>query len=223
MLDYIIGAIIGLAAGFAFNKLAIRQISKRTEDVNKQNALKKPVVLITWLIISALLFAGVIWRDKSILVRVEYMIYISAILNIAAVDLLIRKIPNELLLVLLSVKLVFIVVALVKAPSDFVQTLFMPAVGLVVASVVFSIPSYLHISMGAGDVKFAGVIGFCFGYFMFLQAMVIMAVILLFYLLFLLATHKGNLKTAIAMGPYLAVGVIVTMLFPITGIMAGLG
>jgi leader peptidase (prepilin peptidase)/N-methyltransferase len=215
--DYIFGAIIGLAAGFAFNRLGIRQISKRTEDVNKQNALKKPAVIIAWLIISSIVFAAVIWRDKDILTRIEYLVYISVILNIAAVDYLIRKIPNELLLVMLAVKMVFLVIALVKTPKDFVDILFMPAVGLVIASVVFSVPSMLHISMGAGDVKFAGVIGFCFGYLMFLQSMVIMAVILLFYLLYLLVTRKGNLKTAIAMGPYLAVGVVLTMLFPISG------
>jgi len=220
-LEYIIGAVLGIGSGFVFYKLSIKQISKRTDDIHKNEAIKKPFVLICWLIISLILFLALIWRAPQIfhsltnIRTVEYAIYIAILLNIAVVDYIIRKIPNELLLALLATKVVFLVIALIKKEGNLVDTLFDPALGLVIAATVFSIPSFLHISMGAGDVKFAGVIGFCFGFSMFFVSMILMAVILLFYFLYLLITRKGNLKTAIAMGPYLATGVILTMFIPL--------
>ena len=226
-LDYIIGAVFGIVSCLVFYKLSIKQVSKRTDDIHKNAIIKKPFVLICWLIISLILFLALIWRAPyifhsfTIIKTVEYAIYISILLNLAIVDYLIRKIPNELLLALLVTKVVFIVISLITKEGNFVDTLFNSALGLVIAATVFSIPSFLHISMGAGDVKFAGVIGFCFGFSMFFVSMILMAVILSFYFIYLLITHKGNLKTAIAMGPYLATGVILTMFIPIPESISG--
>ena len=146
---------------------------------------------------------------------VEYSIYMAIVLNIAAVDFSIRKIPNELLLALMLVKIIFSVIALVRGIPAF-DVILAPFIGLAVGFLLFSVPSMFKINIGAGDIKFSAVIGFCLGYYLFLQAMILMAVILLVYLLFLLATRKGNLKTATAMGPYLAIGTVLTMLFPLS-------
>lgn len=230
MLDYIIAAVSGLIAGFIFWKLAIIQISKRTKDAVKQNSLKKIYIPVLWMFISAISFVGLVFlygskyfpaNDFEYVSKViEYALYISIVFNIAAVDFLIRKIPNELLLYLMLIKVVFVVIALLnleKTPETAAMDLvFTPLIGLVVGFFLFSIPSMFKINIGAGDVKFSGVIGFCLGYYLFLQAMIIMAIILLGYLLFLLITRKGNLKTATAMGPYLALGAVITILFPLS-------
>ncbi len=225
MLDYIIAAISGLFTGFIFWKLAIMQISKRTKDTIKQNALKKTYIPVLWMFISAAVFVLLVYLyakkyvpDKGfeyISTVVEFSIYIAIVFNIAAVDFTIRKIPNELLLALMVTKIVFAAISLVKGAPVF-DTLLNPVIGFAVGFLLFSIPSMFKINIGAGDVKFSAVIGFCLGYYFFLQAMIIMAVILLVYLLFLLITHKGNLKTATAMGPYLAFGTVITMLFPLS-------
>lgn len=214
MLDYSIAVALGLLAGFAFLKLAIMQIAKRTEDASKKDSLRKPVIMVLWMLLSAVLFAAVVWRESDLLVRIEYAIYISVFLNIAVVDFLIRKIPNELLLVLLVTKTIFLTIALFSSVA-FKEVVFQPLIGLAVGFFVFSIPSLFKLNIGAGDVKLAGVIGFCLGFYLFFQSMVVMAAILLIYLLVLLVTKKGNLKTATAMGPYLAFGAVLTMLFPI--------
>lgn len=224
MLDYIAGAILGLLAGFLFYRLAIIQIAKRTEDPQKRDALKKTVVLIPWLIVYALLFLVIIWREKGLanLKTVEYLIYTSVVLNIAAVDYLIRKIPNELLLMLLLTKTVFLVLSFERGSPVF-EMVMGPIIGLTIGFFIFSIPSMFSIMIGAGDVKFSAVIGFCLGYLLFFQAMVIMAVIMLIFLAYLLATKKGTLKTATAMGPYLSIGVVLTMIFPMSEMLTVLG
>lgn len=225
MLDYIVAAILGLISGFVFNRLAVMQIAKRSKEPEKQNKLKKPVILILWLILSVIAFVSLVYLysekyfpDKGfeyISKVVEYSIYMAIVFNIAAVDFTIRKIPNELLLALMLTKIIFTVISLVKGAPAF-DTLLTPVIGLAVGFLLFSIPSMFKINIGAGDVKFSAVIGFCLGYYYFLQAMIIMAVILLVYLLFLLVTRKGNLKTLTAIGPYLAFGAVITMLFPLS-------
>lgn len=217
MLDYIIAIFAGLVAGFVFWKLAAAQIASRTKEHEKKNALNKTSVLISWMLLSAALFAAVIWRVPGIAQRIEYMIYITFVLNIAVVDIVIRKIPNELLLALMITKIFFMIIAFTQGSP--VKTVFLvPVVGLLVGFFLFSIPSMFKINIGAGDVKFSAVIGFCLGAYLFLQAMIIMSIILLMYLLFLIVTKKGNHKTATAMGPYLAFGTVATLLFPFFGL-----
>lgn len=217
LVDYLIGSVLGVLTGFLFNRLAIKQVVKRSNDEIKQKQFKKPLMVILWILTTVLLFNAIIYRQGGLLniKTIEYLVFIPALINIAAVDLLLRKIPNELLLLLLGVKVIFTIIELAQNGIS-IDLVFIPALGLFVAFLVFSIPSWFKISIGVGDVKLAGVIGFCFGIYMFFQAMVIMAVLILVYLVYLLISRKGNLKTATAMGPYLSVGIVLTMLFPIT-------
>ena len=219
--NYLAGAVSGLLAGFIFSRLAIKQIAKRNGDIHKQDALKKPLVIIVWMFVSSLLFVAVIARQGGLIQAktVEYLIYVSILLNIAAVDFMIRKVPNELLLLLLLTKSVFIAIDLFnRVPLK--DSLVIPAIGLAAGLVLFSIPSLIKIPIGAGDVKLSAAIGFCLGYFLYFQSMALMSVMLLVYLAFLLITKKGSIKTLTSMGPYLAFGSVLTMLFPLTNTLA---
>ena len=69
--------------------------------------------------------------------------------------------------------------------------------------------------MGAGDIKYSGVIGICIyatGYF---QSMVIMAILVAIAYLYLKITKKGDMKTQIPMGPFLSAGTVITMCFSV--------
>lgn len=220
MLEYFVAVIMGLCAGFLFNRLAAVQIKKRTKSGEKPKDISKLSVVIPWMLISALLFAAIVWREDKWLTRIELFIYTSVLLNIAGVDYKIRKIPNELLLVLLVAKTVFLSLALIDG-EPFKVVMLPSLLGLVVGFVLFFLPALLRVSIGAGDLKFSAVIGFCLGYQLFLQAMILMAVFVLTYLVYLLLTKKGNFKTVTAMGPYLAIGSVLTMLFPYTAFVAG--
>lgn len=220
MLEYTAAVVLGLCAGFLFNKLAAVQIKKRTKAGDKPKDISKLSVVIPWMLISAALFAAIVWREDKWLARIELFIYISILLNIAGVDYVVRKIPNELLLTLLVVKTTFLVIALVNR-EPFFESVFPYIIGLFVGLVLFFIPAMLKVSIGAGDLKFSAIIGFCLGYLLFLQAMITMAVMILLYLVYLLVTKKGNLKTVTAMGPYLAIGSVLTMLFPYTAFVVG--
>lgn len=211
---YSVGALSGLAAGFLFNRLAAFQITKRTNDPVKKETVKKTWLVLVWALISSGLFVAVVLKQPDLLRRIEYCVYISLALNISVVDWLIRKIPNGLLLALMLTKLIFTVYDIIGEGTLRVAWK-PPVVGLAVGLGLFIIPSFFGIMIGAGDVKFAGVIGFCLGFSGFIQSMVIMAAALMVYLIYLIVTHKGNLKTPAAMGPFLSLGAIVTLLLPL--------
>ena len=222
MRDILIGAALGLIIGFVFNRVTVYQISKRSTDDNKKKFFNKPSVLPISLLVYAICFALVfrLYSD-DLFKKIEYLIIISIALNITAVDYLIRKIPNESLLALMLSKTVFLAIQLVgnaNLAENFWKTVKPSVIGLVVGFGIFLIPSLLHIMIGVGDIKYSGVIGYCMGLGYFLQSMAIMGIALLIYLAYLLITRKGNLKTPAAIGPYLSLGVVLTIFLPLEAI-----
>ncbi len=94
---------------------------------------------------------------------------------------------------------------------DWIQTI----VAVAGAIIVFQIPSLLGLKVGWGDVKFAVVVAFELSVFGFLQTMVIVGIGFLVAAIYLKATHKGNLKTPIPMGPFIALGTVFTAVCPL--------
>ena len=86
-------------------------------------------------------------------------------------------------------------------------------------ALIFYIPSVFHVYIGAGDVKFCAVIGYCFGFLGFIEASFAMGVAMLIVLIYLKATKKGSIKSKIALGPYLALGAVVHMLTSFTSLL----
>lgn len=216
MLDICVGAFVGLAVGFIGYLLSLFQIKQRTQDKQKIRQMKKPLIVILWVLISAGLFALCIWRiPNSWSLRIECALVIVLAMAIATVDISIRKIPNGSLLGILIIRTGYIVYSLSAHGFDNQKSLLISSLaGLAIGFLLFMIPSLIGIPIGAGDTKFCAVIGFTLGVSGYLQAMIIMAAAMLVYLLILKITKKGNLKTATAVGPYLAAGTIVTLLFP---------
>jgi prepilin signal peptidase PulO-like enzyme (type II secretory pathway) len=130
------------------------------------------------------------------------------------VDLDIQKIPNLSVLALLVVRSTAVIYELVTGVSA-KEAFFPSAIGLAAAFILYQIPMLFGIPIGTGDVKFASAIGYCLGVFGFLQSAVIMAVGLVIFLVYLMVQKKGNLKTKVPMGPFLALGSIATIMYPV--------
>lgn len=141
--------------------------------------------------------------------KIEYSIVLLICLSLTAVDMAIKKIPNQLLLALIIVKLVSI--AINFSQQEITQGL----IGLIIGYVIFVLPLGLKKFVGAGDIKFAAVIGMYLGYQGFFQAMLIMGILSVLLLVVLKITKRGGMKTNFPMGPFLAIGFLVSALFPI--------
>lgn len=215
LIEIIYGAVLGLLAGIAFQRISVFQVSKRSDDSAKVEAINNQVVIALWMLTSAALFALVFWKYSGTVDRIENIFIVSVAVNIAVVDFDIRKVPNSSLLILMLSK-IGCMIADVIITGDAKNVIFPPILGLAVGLIIYSLPSMLKIPIGAGDVKYCGVIGFCLGIYGFLEASLVMGIVIAFYWIYLKITGKGSLKTVSAMGPFLSVGVIVTALLPIT-------
>ena len=216
--------LVGLLVGFGFFKLAQRQIKVRcealpqlAEDYNPA-FLNQRWVLPVWEVLFGGLFAASALIGENWLQVLFFTVYISCAVNIAMVDIAIRRIPNELLLAVLIARIVYVVgnhFISGEAPKMLLQNAVLSVIGLVGGFIIYLIPSKFGIYIGSGDIKLSAVIGFAVGIISYFQAMAVMAVIMLAYLIILIVTKKGGRKSYAPMGPALAAGALVTMFFPL--------
>ncbi len=209
-LRLIISVIAGGMFGEGVRHLTRRLIQSRTPDPpNQISLLYSSWSPIVWILAGAFGCGVVAFLISDLVISIEYMGIFLVLISLAVVDNSIRKIPNELLLVLLALKLGAAIV------SGDLMSLLPALAGLAAGFILFLIPSYIGLGIGWGDVKLASVAGFCLGIIGILQAAFIMAVVLAFYSLYLVITKKGNLKTKVAIGPSLSLGMMATLLFPL--------
>jgi len=237
MVDLLYGGVLGIAAGLAFNRVAVFQVTKRvnaklkrdtdsgklseaelatarqTADRQKER-IGNIILAVVWALISGLLCAVVFSQQTDTVTRLEYMAYISIGASIGAVDLDIRKIPNLSVLAMLVIRTAAVIYDMVANKTPAKQTLIPSLIGLAIAFVLFQLPTLFRIPIGVGDVKFAAAIGYCLGIFGFLQAVIVMTVGLTVLLVYLTVTKKGDRRTPVPMGPFLAAGSILAIIFP---------
>ncbi len=212
-----LGILLGLFGGILFNRLAKLQISNRSDDKTVALRLDNPALIICTGIICASVCGFISFGSTNVAYTLFCIMTVLVASSIAVVDALIRKIPNESLLLLIVLKFAAITVNLVNGVGIY-ESVIIPLIGFAVGSLIYLIPSLFHIPIGAGDIKYCAVIGLQLGLYGFLQTSVIMAAALLIYLIYLLITKKGNIKTAAPMGPFLSLGVVVTLIIPLTDI-----
>ncbi len=209
----IYGALLGLIAGFAFQRITVFQVKRRTSESSKLEAINTPAAIALWMLLSAVLFGIIFCIETETIVRLQYVLILSIAINISVVDIDIRRIPNESVLALLLVRMIGIVADLVNG-LNIMEAVVPSFIGLAVGFLVYSIPTIVGIPIGAGDTKYSTAIGFCLGIYGYLEASIIMAIGLMVYWMYLKVTHKGTAKTVTMQGPYLSLGVMVALIFP---------
>lgn len=201
--------IAGGVLGECMRRLTRRLIQNRTGQPVEKPLLKSRWSPWVWIITCAAAFGIIALFISDRISSIEYMGVFLILISITVIDISIRKIPNELLIMLLGIKLGAILFSLNPA-------LLLPALlGLLVGLALFLVPLFIGVGVGWGDVKLAAAAGFCLGIAGILQTTIVMAAVMAIYLLFLIITKKGNRKTKAALGPSLSIGMMVTLLFPL--------
>lgn len=206
-----VALIAGGLSGIPAKLVATRLIEDRVDDLPESRVISGRSASIIWIVVSA---AG--WLALTLAsgaagsAGLAYNIAMfEIVVCISAVDGVIKKIPNELLLSLL---LVFLAGRLANGGLTGIRS---NIFGALLAGVVFLVPSLIGLNIGWGDVKYAFLLGLCFGLLPFIEIMLVMAAGLGIYAAYLTITKRGNLKTRAPMGPYISLGVIAAMLFPV--------
>lgn len=207
-METVIGFLVflaGAAGGLLLLKATTAAIKKRVDKVPSHwliDGVKAPML---WGLAVGFGCLGFYLTYGMSIKTLEGIYVLSAVLVLSAVDIIIRKIPNGILIALLLGAVGFM--ALGHSFGTIQEHLF----GMAAGWAIFLAPFLLGKTAGAGDIKYAAVIGFFLGYFNAIIAFAIMSGIYLCYVAFLLLSKKGNLKTMTALGPYLSLGFLFTL------------
>lgn len=213
IIKLVIGILYGLIVGVLSIPLSKKLILKRSDDPGDTIVLNNKISRIG--IICAGLVSGIclaVTADTWALF-IRNLLLLLPMLSIAIVDGLIRKIPNPLLLAMIAVQAVYVTYYCIT--NNTTQLLISAGFGLFIGFLCCTVPSILRIPVGAGDIKYSAVIGLCIYFISYMQAMIIMGILALVAYVFLKATKKGGMKTLIPMGPFLSVGAVISMCFPL--------
>ncbi len=140
---------------------------------------------------------------------IQFLLVFLILLSLSIVDIVVRRIPNELLLALI------LIYALGHTLNRGWTGITTNLLGAAIAAVLFTLPARLGLQIGWGDIKYAVVIGFCFGLTGLLQVTLVMGLGLGLYTAYLYISRRGGLLTSAAIGPYLSLGAVATMVFPV--------
>jgi prepilin signal peptidase PulO-like enzyme (type II secretory pathway) len=214
-MDYqqIILVIVGGILGFASLTLAKALIKRRGENPSGK-LFNGTLSVMIWTIVGMLIGFGIGLLKTGWFRTTELAFLCFILLSLSLVDAKIRKIPNQLLIALVALRLVALTYGTITGGVDGADWL-NSAIGAVVGWMIFTIPGMFGLMVGWGDVKFAAVSGLYLEIIGMVQAMLVMSLIILIYGLTLVISKKGNFKTAVAYGPALSVGIVVTTLLPL--------
>ena len=204
-------ALIGGLLAIPARALAKKLVRDRQGEPCESRVLSGTYSAEAWVFVCALGWALIAAANQAAgMVRLIQLVCVFEImLCLSAVDLVTRRIPNELLIALL---LVFILGEVAEGTA---KGLTGKLSGAFIAAAVFLLPSKMGMHIGWGDIKYATVIGLGLGLAGFLQVTAVMALALGAYAAYLYLSRRGTLKSFAAVGPYLSLGVMSTLVFPV--------
>lgn len=204
---FVLVLFLGLAMGLVMKRVSFLLVERRAGAELARKYTNGPWYTSLWMGLNALCWL-LIWAAGGVsLFTIEAALIVSVCVALAAIDAMIKKLPNELLLALFAVH------AVALAASREFSAVPSCLLGAAVGFGLFLLPAMMGKGAGFGDVKFAAAAGFILAASDFLVSIVLMALLLLAYTAYLLISRKGGLKSKVALGPFLAAGLIAVLLF----------
>ncbi len=142
-----------------------------------------------------------------------YFLVLTVCEAVSVMDVHTRLIPNDLVLALMGLALLFGLPGCFGLPGWFHWRPMGALAGMLGCMLIFALPAAFSGKIGAGDVKLAAAMGFCMGLSGSLLAVVLMGICVL---VFALAQNKVPmlqlLTASIPMGPFLALSMLTVLL-----------
>lgn len=205
----IAGTAAGLIAQPAAKAFAARLLKARGKELN----MKRTENLLLLLISAACGGAAAAFSGYS-----AESLYLLALLilcqTVAITDIQERIIPNETVLGIMVLTLIFGIPSMLGAEGfpefNIVQSL----IGLAVCFVIFTLPALFKKNVGAGDVKLAAAMGFALGLSNSLFAIVIMGGLIIGSMFMQRRMPALEyLKRMVPMGPFLAAAMMAVLIY----------
>lgn len=130
----------------------------------------------------------------------------------AAVDFLIRKIPNQLVLAVLAIRVILFVPEIICQPKQWVQMVVGSVISVLAVFFVLLLLSRLSRGgLGMGDVKLITAQAFLCGVYSVINTLMFALVSCVIVAIILVLTSKKGMKDVIAFGPFLYIGYVISL------------
>ena len=205
----IAGAMLGWQIPVIAQKLALYKCSKKGKEL-PSNPHYTTIKLKLGLCVlnGAVWFLSGIYID-NIWVAILMAILFSVAVLTAIVDIRIRIVPNELVLLMLVLGLAFQVA---EFGISGILTALLCMFGMIILfSAVAGFVGFDKV--GAGDVKLAGTMGLVLGFPGVIAGLVIMSVVFVAFTLIGLLTKRLTLKTMVPFAPFMMTGLVLSLLY----------
>lgn len=152
--------------------------------------------------------------DYAIVRIFRYLFLSNMLIVLAYIDYKKRIIPNKLLILMFGVRLVFLALECLIYKDLIYPTIVSAFLGVIVGGGTFLIASIIiKNSLGMGDVKLMGIIGFYVGITDLFSCMLLSLVLSLVAGVALIMAKKITSKDFIPFAPFLALGTVLTLIF----------
>lgn len=192
----------GAVVGALMEKSSVYLIKQRVNILKHPQFSGSVSKTIFWAIMNAFVWLVFVKLNGLEAKTLEYVMLFSICIILSAVDISIKKIPNELVLMTIFVGGAFVIT------GQPITSIGMNIFGLVIGFIIFFLPAMIGKGAGWGDVKYAAAVGFCLGVYGIISAIMIMTFFLMIYSIYLIIRRKGNLKSKVALGPFMASGFV---------------
>lgn len=210
----IIVSVLLIAVGYAF---ACCYPEKNDANVPDKNALRITPIRLAYLIanvvgIGTLIAIFEIVYCMDVIRQVKLLALVTFLFPIAAIDFRVRKIPNQLLLMALLIRVLIYVVEFAVSIPEALNILKDGILGaVVIAGFFFLLLLVFKNSIGMGDIKLFAVMGIYQGMWGALNAVFFSLLVSFFFSIVLLITRKKSRKDTISFGPSILLGTMIAM------------
>lgn len=211
LLNFFYGLISGLASylwsSYLIRTRALKDTASSPNSDVQKNRANNMLALAIWMLLGVIFQVLIGLISKNQLNWITNSLFCLILLTLSRVDIKIRKIPNPNLLALIVVQTARLVV---WHDTDLIGR---SVIGLLAGFFIFQLPVLTGRIIGWGDVKLAAVTGYCLGWLGLLYSIIFMGLIMGLFSLLLIMTKRGNLKSIVAIGPFLSLGMLVSVIF----------
>ena len=205
------GAALGCVLPIISQKLAQYKLKKKGLPFEREALYTAMPVKLGACILNAAAWMLSGFLADMFLTTALISVLFSAALLTALVDIQIRIIPNELLLVMLVLGIAFQAV-------QFGFAAIMPALlSMAAMMLLFSaVAGFVGFDkVGAGDVKLAGTMGLALGYPAIVSGLLIMSAVFVLFTIAGLLAKKLTLKTMVPFAPFMMTGMVFALLYSV--------
>ncbi len=214
MIDIIVSILL-IISGYIYiscylNNLKITNVNMEVLSVDN----KKIIYLISIIVLSVFLtiFFNRVYSDK-IIYQLKSLILVLILFPIAVIDFKVNKIPNQLILFALGLRVIIYIVEYINYPMEIMNIIKSDLLGaFIIGGFFFLLLLIFKNSIGMGDVKLFVVMGLYLGFFGILNAVFYSLIVSFFVSVSLLITKKKGKRDTIAFGPSILIGTVISII-----------